>query len=167
MSSAAAVQEMPKTDSGIRLEITRVIKAPRPKVFDAWIRPETIRQWFGPANMRASLAETNPVVDGRYKIEMQGTCAPEKATRPNESVDHKTGVTGTYTKVSPYDELQFTWAPQWAPEDISMVTLHFREVEGGTELRLIHDRFSSETIRDGHHHGWTGSMEKLAALLEA
>jgi uncharacterized protein YndB with AHSA1/START domain len=166
MASAAAVQEVPQTDGGFRLEMTRVIKAPQARVFDAWIRPETIRMWFGPKNMKASVAETNPVVNGNYMIEMQGMCPAGEALRPNESADYKTGVSGTYTKVSPYDLLQFTWAPLWAPDDKSMVTLYFREVAGGTELRLVHDRFSTEAMRDGHNHGWTGSMEKLAALLE-
>jgi uncharacterized protein YndB with AHSA1/START domain len=167
MSSAAAVQEMPKTDSNIKLEITRVIKAPRAKVFDAWIRPETIRQWFGTAKTTTLQPETNPVIDGRYKIEMQGICPDAEASRPHESVNHKTGVTGTYTKVSPYDLLQFTWAAQWAPDEISLVTLHFRDVDGGTELKLIHDRFSSEASRDGHRTGWTEAMDKMVALLEA
>jgi uncharacterized protein YndB with AHSA1/START domain len=158
---------MPKTDSNIKLEITRVIKAPRAKVFDAWIRPETIRQWFGTANMRTLEPQTNPVVDGSYKIEMEGICPEAEAKRPQESVGQKMGVTGTYTKVSPYDLLQFTWAAQWAPDEISLVTLHFRDMDGGTELRLIHDRFLSEASRDGHRVGWVGGIDKLVALLEA
>jgi uncharacterized protein YndB with AHSA1/START domain len=167
MASATAVREMPKTDSGIKLEMTRVIKAPRAKVFDAWIRPETIRQWFGSPNMRTSVTEANGVVDGRYCIEMQGISPEAEAARPNESVNYKTGVTGTYTKVSPYDLLQFTWAAQWAPDEISLVTLHFRDVDGGTELRLVHTLFLSEASRDAHQTGWTRGMDKLVEVLEA
>ncbi len=167
MPTLDAVREATSTpiDPTYSLELTRVIAAPRARVFDAWTRPEIIRQWFGPNNMSCPLAETNPVDGGDYAIQMRGTRPAAEAQRPNESIDHTTTVRGTYTKVSPYDLLQFTWAGDWCTEETSLVTLRFREVDGGTELRLLHEKFTTASSRDSHNHGWSGSLDKLTALL--
>jgi uncharacterized protein YndB with AHSA1/START domain len=148
-------------DTGISLELTRVIRAPRQRVFDAWTRPETIRQWFGPEGFTTPLVRTDPKPGGPYEIHMEGP-------KPCEGeVQRTSAVTGSYTKVNPYDLLQFTWAATWSPEDVSLVTIHLRDVEGGTELRLLHERFSSESSCKGHTAGWAGALVKLAHLLEA
>jgi uncharacterized protein YndB with AHSA1/START domain len=41
----------PTSSSAPVLELTRVIHAPRARVFEAWTRPELLQQWFGPAGM--------------------------------------------------------------------------------------------------------------------
>lgn len=152
-------------DPAFSLELTRVIAAPRSRVFDAWTRPETIRQWFCAPNMSCPLAQTNPVEGGDYTFQMRGTRCEAEAQRPSESVEHTTTVHGTYTKVSPYDLLQFTWASDWRKDETSLVTLHFRDVEGGTELRLMHEKFLTTDSRDGHNRGWNGCLDNLTALL--
>jgi glutathione S-transferase len=151
----------------LAIELTRVIKAPRPRVFDAWIRPATIRQWFAPEKMVTTAAETDPVVGGAYAISMQGTLEDAKAERPSQSKNHVSSVSGTYTKISPYDIIQFTWAPNWAPAEISRVTLHFRDVEGGTELKLVHDQIASDSSCQGYTQGWTGCLNKLETFMSA
>jgi uncharacterized protein YndB with AHSA1/START domain len=52
------------------------------------------------------------------------------------------------------------------PEDEhdTLLTLEFRDLDGGTELVLTHEQFASEDSRDGHQKGWTAIMERLAAL---
>jgi uncharacterized protein YndB with AHSA1/START domain len=148
-------------DTGISLEMTRVIRAPKERVFDAWTRPETIRQWFGPEGFTTPLVKTDPKSGGAYEINMEGP-APSAGEQLRRA-----SVTGMYTKVNPYDLLQFTWAATWAPDEASLVTIHLRDVDGGTELRLVHERFASENSCKGHTSGWTGAMVKLAKMLEA
>jgi len=38
------------TKEKTRLEISRVIEAPRDRVYAAWTDPEQLKQWFGPEN---------------------------------------------------------------------------------------------------------------------
>jgi len=162
MSTVAAVQEVSPL---LSVELTRVIKAPRARVFDAWTRPDVIRQWFAPAKMQTPGAETDPVEGGAYKITMQGTEPDEAAGRPSESVKNFTTVTGQYTKINPYDVLQFTWSPSWEAGVESLVTLYFRDVEGGTELRLVHEKIASTASCSGYSEGWAGCLDKLAAAM--
>jgi uncharacterized protein YndB with AHSA1/START domain len=167
MSTVAAVQETPQSSPARSLELTRVIAAPRPRVFDAWTRPAVIRQWFAPAQMQTPDAETNPVVGGAYKITMQGMLPDEVAEYPAQSVKNFSTASGQYTKINPYDLLQFTWVPSWEPGTSSLVTIHFRDVAGGTEVRLIHEQIASEQSCTGYTQGWTGCLDKLAALLSS
>lgn len=148
-------------DTGLSLELTRVIAAPRARVFDAWTRPETIRQWFGPEGFRTPLVKTDPRPGGPYEIHMEGPvpCAGETQRR--------SAVSGTYTKVNPFDLLQFSWSASWSPEEVSLVTIYLRDVDGGTELRLVHERFASENSRNAHSQGWCGALVKFAKLFKA
>jgi Activator of Hsp90 ATPase homolog 1-like protein len=34
-----------------------------------------------------------------------------------------------------------------------------------TALTLTHEHFADEAARDRHHHGWTGSLDRLAAFV--
>jgi uncharacterized protein YndB with AHSA1/START domain len=148
-----------KTETG-RLEIVRVIKASRQRVFDAWTRPEMIRQWFGPAiSTKAPEVAADARVDGEYGITMHGSPAPEIPERTIR-------VKGRYTRVEPYDALAFTWDAEFAPGEVCLVTITLKDVEGGTEMRLVQEGFTQDATRDGHLSGWTVGLDKMQRLLE-
>jgi len=46
------------------------------------------------------------------------------------------------------------------------VTVALKDVEGGTELTLTHERFASEELRDRQESGWTSILSKLGNLVE-
>jgi len=147
-------------ETGLSLELTRVIAAPKARVFDAWTRPEMIRRWFGPEGFTTPSVKTDPAPGGGYEILMEGPVPCEG------EVQRKSAVTGSYTKVNPFDLLQFTWSASWSPDEVSLVTIHLRDVEGGTELRLVQERFASEQSCQAHAQGWIGPLAKLAGVLE-
>ena len=157
MPSVLDTRDAVAAPEDLRLELTRVIKAPRARVFDAWTRPEMIRQWFGADGRTAAEVSTDAKVGGAYSIAME-SCAEE---------GRHSKATGRYTKVDPYDLLQFTWEGSWVPGEESLVTIHLRDVEGGTEIKLIHDRFNSKESRDGHNKGWMGILDHLVEVLAA
>ena len=75
---------------------------------------------------------------------------------------------GVYKEVVPVRRLAFTWHwPSTTPERISLVTLTFERVEGGTELHLRHEQFYDEAARDSHRKGWTALLENLSAVLQS
>src|SRR5947207_15910641 len=59
-----------KLPGKLSLEITRVIKAPRDRVYAAWTEPAQLKEWFGPENVqtRSLLAEAR--VGGRFRWEL-------------------------------------------------------------------------------------------------
>ena len=72
---------------------------------------------------------------------------------------------------APRERLVVTWA--WhersdfpAPrEHETVLTLVFRSVGDRTEMTLTHGPFRDRTGVDNHNRGWTGSFDRLEALL--
>ena len=46
----------------------------------------------------------------------------------------------------------------------TVVTVDLLERQGGTEVVISHDLFTSEKSRDRHQEGWTASLVKLEKL---
>src|SRR5512140_3197913 len=98
---------------GLSLQIRRVIKGSRQRVFDAWTKPEQIRQWFGPAALSVKDATTDLRVNGAYRIEMEGdasNCVPPKDSTGG---GRRPIATGRYTEIVPNERLSFTWRGDW------------------------------------------------------
>ena len=135
--------------------LRRRIAAPPGRVYEAWTRPEQLAKWWGPAGSVFGGADLDVRVGGRFFIRF--------ATPDGES--H--GVGGAYREVAPGERLVFDWAWQSTPERVSLVTLRFAPDGDGTLFTLIHEQFVDEKARAGHARGWTVSLERLAAHLEA
>ena len=148
-----------KTAEDITLEIKRLIKAPRERVFEAWTDPEQLKKWFGPdEELVVPLAKVDLRVGGKYRIQMKRLDG-----------EFHTAV-GTYREVRPPERLVFTWAwekdgsePDFGEVEPSemLVTLEFRARGKQTELVLTQEKFASVESRDRHEQGWTGCFDKL------
>jgi uncharacterized protein YndB with AHSA1/START domain len=149
------------------LSQNRVIRAPRSRVYEAWTNPEILKQWFGPDNMYCPEAMLDVRVGGEYRIAVLPTAEAAASEATSDSERRHAAAVGSYTKIAPNELLQFTWSPNWNLGEQSLVTVTFKDVEGGTELTLIHENFNSEESRDGHNKGWAGSFDKLARILES
>ena len=158
-SSVVDMQKKDVADKGLKLEIVRVIKASRQRVFDAWTRPEMIRAWFGPGGMAIQETVADSKVDGQYRIVMHGSMEPAGEV-------HTSRVEGRYVRVEPYDLLAFTWKADFDPGEETLVTVTLKDVEGGTEMTLRHEGFAAAAMRDGHSHGWSAAFEKFVPFVE-
>ena len=52
--------------------ITRVLKAPRDLVFEAWTKPEHVAQWFGPNGFTITTSAMEVRVGGTWRFVMHG-----------------------------------------------------------------------------------------------
>ena len=67
-----------KTEEKTRLEIRRVINAPRDRVYATWTDPAQLKQWFGPENV-----QTRDMV---FRLAMRPTQQNQRSfIRPNEA----------------------------------------------------------------------------------
>jgi uncharacterized protein YndB with AHSA1/START domain len=135
------------------LTIRRRLNASPEKVFSAWTDPQKIARWMGPSFARVLTAESDPRIGGRYRIVLQAA----------DGEQHD--VSGTYREVVANKRLVFTWAWRSTPERQSLVTVEFIPEGAATALTLTHEQFADEAARDRHRSGWTGSLEKLAAVV--
>lgn len=138
----------------VALETSIIVKAPRARVFAAWTTPELMKKWFAPGAMTVPSCQADPRPCGTYMITMKGE-------------DKNPTVRGEYREVVQDEKLVFTWGWDGDAVDQTLVTVHFRDAKGGTEVHLKHERFASPESRDMHLQGWNGCLANLSARLGA
>lgn len=139
------------------LVLTRLIDAPRAKLYRAWTDPELLKQWFAPLPYTTPHAETDVRPGGSSLIVMRG---PEGPDMPNR---------GVYLEVVPNEKLVFTdaYTEAWVPSEkpFMTVTLTFENEDGKTRYtaRVRHwTKADTETHEKmGFHVGWGICADQL------
>ena len=153
-----------KTPAELSVRVCRIIRAPRERVFEAWIKPELRRKWWATdSGEKMTFCEIDARVGGRYCQKQIGSC--ESSDAPD---DYEWIMQGEFTEFVPPERLVFTWNVNHPdePESTEVVTVEFLEVDGGTEVVIAHNGILSTRLRDGTDKGWTTLLETLAAVLE-
>lgn len=144
------------------LSISRVIDAPRSRVFRAWTEPTLLQQWWAPHGMTTPECEMNLWVGGLFRTLMR---APDGAEYPTQ---------GVFLEIVAPRRLVFTdaFTPGWIPSGKPFMTAEvtLQEVEGNKTLytaRAMHwraeDKQAHETM--GFHDGWGQSLDRLVTLV--
>ena len=139
--------------SDLTLTTSRHIRAERKVVFNAWLDPQKLALFMLPGEgMTVPKADVDAQVGGRFAIVMQAG---------DQQIPHG----GEYKEITRFDRIIFTWESPFSVEG-STVTLNFKDAEtGGTELELIHVKFSDQQTRDNHLGGWTNILATLDQTL--
>jgi uncharacterized protein YndB with AHSA1/START domain len=148
------------TAEGRDLILTRMIDAPREKVFRAWTDPELLKQWFAPLPWTIASVAMELRPGGSSLIVMR---SPEGDEFPNP---------GLFLEVVANEKIVFTdaYTKAWQPSEKPFMTavITFEDHAGKTQYtaRVQHwtiaDREAHETM--GFHEGWSACTEQLAAL---
>ena len=134
-----------------KLVLTRHFDAPPAQVFDAFVEKALMQSWYGPEGYTIPACDIDARVGGKYRIEMHSPAGGVSV------------LTGEFREIKAPVRLVYSWA--WlqgagrGPE--TLVTLTFKEKDGGTELTLEHTGFATEDARARHRHGWESSMTSL------
>ena len=142
----------------VTLVVSRLIKAPRERVFAAWTKPAELMKWFGPEGCDALSAKLDARPGGEFIIHMK-TCEMGEAD-----------IQGIYREVKAPSKLVFTWnwknnANLQMPE--TLVTVDFLDRNGSTEVKIVHDYFPNNEARENHEHGWNGCLDKMEKVMVA
>jgi uncharacterized protein YndB with AHSA1/START domain len=143
------------------LVLTRLIDAPQARLFEAWTRPELLKQWFAPLPYTTPFAELDVRPGGANVITMRG---PDGVDMPNR---------GVYLEVVPNERLVFTdaYTEAWVPsaKPFMTVILTFEEEAGKTRYTArvrhwtVEDKETHETM--GFHQGWGQCADQFEALV--
>ncbi|MGH9972101.1 MAG: SRPBCC family protein [Pyrinomonadaceae bacterium] len=154
--------ETKTSTEGRDLILTRIIDAPREKVFKAWTDPTLLKQWFAPLPWTTPKAETDVRPGGSSLIVMRGPGGNEFPCP------------GVYLEVVKNERLVFTdaYIKAWEPSEkpFMTVTMTFEDMGGKTKYTAhashwtVADREAHEQM--GFHQGWAQCAEQLAALVE-
>jgi uncharacterized protein YndB with AHSA1/START domain len=138
------------------LVVTRILDAPRARVFKAWTDPEQIARWWGPQGFTTTSLEMDIRPGGAYRACMRS---------PEGTLYRRRGV---YREIVAPERIAFTFAWEDAAGDLgheTLVTVTFTEHGGKTLLTLHQATFESVARCDDHRRGWTSCLERFAEYL--
>ncbi|MGI6852906.1 SRPBCC family protein [Mesorhizobium sp. 1B3] len=142
------------------LVLSRLIDAPREKVYRAWTEADILKQWFAPKPWTTPRAELDVRPGGTSFVVMRD---PDGNEYPNQ---------GIYLEVVPNERLVFTdaYTTAWQPSEKAFFTavLTFADEDGKTRYvaRALHwtveDKETHEKM--GFHEGWGQCADQLEAV---
>lgn len=143
------------------LVLTRLINAPREKVYRAWTDPDLLKQWFAPKPYTTPIVEIDVRPGGSAYFVMRG---PDGKDLPNH---------GVYLEVVPNEKLVSTdaYVKAWEPSEKPFMTLILTfEDEGGKTRYTARVRHWTVADREAHekmgfHEGWGLCADQLEALV--
>lgn len=143
----------------LTLELERVIRAPRARVWAAWTNGDLLHRWSCPEGMHIPEASVDFRVGGQWEIVM---AVDEDPSRRHVAF-------GIYLEIDPPERIvqEHQWrTAEGASSPRTIVTVIFQDEGEQTRLVLKQEGFGSVGDRDGHREGWTSTLDKLAALAE-
>ncbi len=143
------------------LTLTRLIDAPREKLFRAWTDPALLKQWFAPLPYTTPFAELDVRPGGSSLIVMR---APDGT---------EISLPGVYLEIVQNERIVATdaYRTAWEPSDKPFMTLiiTFEDEDGKTRYTArarhwtVADREAHEKM--GFHQGWGICADQLTSLV--
>ena len=136
---------------GPPLIVRRTLPATPERVFDAWLRPDSMARWLSP--FADADATVDPRVGGAFRVVMRGL---------GQEIAH----TGEYREIDRPHRLVFTWVSPYTGSTPSLVTVQLTPIPHGdrTELTLTHEHLPASQV-DPHRGGWGTILAHLEAHL--
>jgi uncharacterized protein YndB with AHSA1/START domain len=143
------------------LVLTRLMDAPKEKLFRCWTEPALMEEWFCPKPWRVTDVVTELRPGGSSSMIMRG---PDGEEFPNK---------GVYLEVIPNEKIVFTdaYSEAWIPSDNPFFTgiITFEDAEDGKTRYTaiarhwkVEDREKHEAM--GFHEGWGKAADQLEEL---
>jgi uncharacterized protein YndB with AHSA1/START domain len=146
--------------------IVRRVKAPRAKVYRAFVDAGAVATWMVPDGMTSQVHAFDAREGGRFRISL----TYDAPTGVGKTTAHTDTYHGRFVKLVP-DE-QVVQAIEFETADPEMqgemrITISLIDVEGGTDIVAVHEGLPRGLSPADNELGWRMSLAKLAALVEA
>jgi uncharacterized protein YndB with AHSA1/START domain len=129
------------------VEVSIVIRAPRERVFDAWLSADALSRFLCAGDTHVASVEVDARVDGSFRVVM---------ANDRGRYEHR----GQYLEIERPERLRFTWISAATGGTDTIVTVTFEAVEHGTRLTLIHVGLPDEAAAGRHQGGWQSILVK-------
>ncbi len=147
---------------------SRVIKAPRSTLYQAFIDPVAVASWRPPEGMTARISAFEPRKGGVFRMAFTYT-STRHAVRGKTS-EHSDVVEGRFLELIPderiVERVEFeSGDPAFA--GAMTITTTLAEVAGGTEVTILCEDVPSGIKPADHQRGLASTLRNLAAFAEA
>jgi len=151
-----------RTDSA-----SRIIKAPRRTLYEAFLDPDALVSWLPPQGMESHLYGFDPREGGTYRMALTYRDAGHSA--PGKTSEHADVVQTRFLELVPDERI--VWRIEFesddpAFDDAMTMTWTFADVSGGTEVTVVCENVPEAIRPEDHEVGMKSSLENLAAFTE-
>lgn len=150
---------MTKTETKTNtLNISRVIKAPPERVYNAFLDPDALCKWIPPNGYTGHVYHMDAKEGGTYRMSFSSLDGKDT---------HYFG--GTYKELKPHHRIRYTDRFETDHPDMQgeiMVTITLEEVPEGTRLTILQEGLPALIPVEDAQTGWGQSLENLARLVE-
>lgn len=140
------------------LNFKRTIKAPRDRVYNAFLNPDALCKWLPPGGFVGKIHAFEAKVGGRWRMSF---------TSLDGSQTHAFG--GEFLELTPFDRIRYSDKFETDHPDMQgdiFVTATFVDVPGGTELTIVQEGVPAIIPIEGSTAGWNMSLDNLSRLVE-
>jgi uncharacterized protein YndB with AHSA1/START domain len=150
------------------MQVSRIIRAPRSKVYQAFVEPEPVAAWMAPDNMRGQVHAFDAREGGQFRVSLAYLDAAD-AQQYGKTAAGLDTYHGHFAELVPDEKIvqvtEFeTDDPRFAGE--MAMTVLLRDVDGGTEVTLTYNNLPRGIRPEDNEAGTRSSLAKLAALVE-
>jgi uncharacterized protein YndB with AHSA1/START domain len=141
------------------IALTRVVDAPRRKVFEAWTDPQHLPSWFGRRGWTMPVCEIDLRPGGAWRFLSKGPTGTQM------------GMYGVYREISPYDRLVYTESFDDFPGE-TLNTLLLTDEDAGKTMITCTSLYPTKEARDAvlktrMTEGASESLDRLEEHLRA
>ncbi|MFM6928375.1 MAG: SRPBCC family protein [Bdellovibrio sp.] len=138
------------------VQLHRVFTSPPERVYRAFVDPDALVKWMPPHGFVGKVHSMDVHVGGGYKMSFT-----------NFSTQSTQSFGGTYTEVKPNQLLKYIdkFDDPNLPGEMYM-TVSFREVVGGTEVKITQEGIPNAIPVEMCYVGWQQSLQLLALVVE-
>lgn len=146
---------MGERPSGLHLELTHILDAPRERIFSLLTEPVQLAKWWGPHGFTTPEIQLDLRLGGGYRFAMQP---------PDGEPFH---LSGEFLVIEPPSRLgySFRWDEPTPDDRETVVLLTLHAVGDATEVLLTQGEFATEERLALHRSGWTDGFERLRELI--
>lgn len=149
---------MTKAMPGLVLELERQLPAPPERVYRALTSADEVVQWFGPGTNYDCVATTwDCRVGGKWELTI--------TVKEGDDAGKVHVARGEFLELVPGERVVQSWSWKDGSFDHSEVRMELAPAGDGTRFTLRHIGLPDEEQRNSHEHGWSGSLDKLEALV--
>jgi len=148
--------------------ITGLVRAPRARVYAALLDPDAVARWRVPDNMTAEVHEWEAREGGRFRVSL--TYLDPSDDEAGKSGAHTDTYAGHFARLVEDEQVVEVLAFETDDPDLAgemRMTTSLRDVEGGTEVELVHDDIPDAVRPEDNEAGSRMALANLTAYVEA
>ena len=147
--------------------VSRIIKASRRAIYQAFLDPEALVSWLPPDTMKGHIYEFDAREGGAYRMSL--TYLEPDHSAPGKTSEHTDVVRGRFLELIPDERI--VQLVEFESKDPAFagtmsITWTLADVPGGTEVTILCENVPKGIRRSDHETGLRSTLEKLAAFTE-